>query len=34
MSTELRQVSPDDVEPDVNKDGNQKDTLLWDYGCN
>ncbi len=34
MSTELKQVSPENGEIVVDKSGNQKDTLLQDYGAN
>ena len=34
MSTELKKVSPEDIESGADKRGNAKDTLLWDYGAN
>ena len=34
MSTELKQVSPEEKEKETDKSGNVKDTKLWDYGNN
>lgn len=34
MSSELKQVSPEELKKETDKGGNVKDTLLWDYGNN
>ena len=34
MTTELKQVSPEEGKQETDKRGNTKDTLLWDYGSN